>query len=64
MEKFGYNYVRFTSSIWEHKTNDTIFALVIDIFCVKYTSESNTEYSLNSPRKKYSITVDRKAENL
>ena len=52
MEKFGYNPVRFKDGLWKHETNDTIFEL----------AESNAEHFLNSLRKKYSITVDRKAE--
>ena len=64
METFGYFPVSFTEGLWKHDTNDTIFTLVVDDFFIKYTYEANAEHFLNTPRKKYSITVDRKAENI
>ena len=38
MEKFVYHPVRFIAGLWKQETNNTIFALVVDYFCVKYTS--------------------------
>ena len=61
-ETFSYHPVRFTAGIWKQETNNTIFALVVDNFGIKCTSESNIEHFLNALRKKYSITVDIKAE--
>ena len=62
MEKFDYHPVPFTAGLWKHKTNNAIFALVVDNFCVKYTSESNAENFLNTLGQKYSIIVDRRAK--
>ena len=60
MERFGYHPVCFTYGLWKYETNNTIFTLVVDNFCVKYTSEANLEHFLNALRQKYSITVDTK----
>ena len=62
MENFGYHPVRFTAGLWNHETNNTILALLVDSFCVNYTSKANKEHLLNALRQKYSITVDRKTE--
>ena len=62
MDKSGYNPVCFTGGLWKHETNNTIFALVVNNFCIKYTSEANVEHFLNSLQQKYSITVGIKAE--
>ena len=64
MEKFGYHPAYFTAGLWRHKTNNTIIELVVDYFCVRYTSKANAEHLLNDLQKKYSITVDRKAVNI
>ena len=52
MENVGSHPVHFTAGIWKHETNDTIFELVVDDFCVKYTSEANAEHFLNAFRQK------------
>ena len=62
MAKFGYHPVCFTSVLWKHETNGTIFTLLVGKICAKYTSEVNSENFLNALQKKYFITVDRKAE--
>ena len=64
MEKNCYRPVYFIEGMWKHDTNNTIFTLLVDNFCVKYTPEVNAEHFLNALRKKYSITVDRKAEHI
>ena len=62
MENYSYHPVHFTSDLQKHGTKNTIFALVIEKVCFKYTSEANAEHFLNALQKKYSITVDRKGE--
>ena len=64
MEKFEYNPVCFTAGLWKHETSDTIFALVVKFFFVKYTSEAKSDHFLNALWKKYSITVDKWHKNI
>ena len=51
MEKFGYCPVSFTEGLRKNDTNYTIFTLLVNNFCVKYTPEVNAEHLLNDLRE-------------
>ena len=55
---YGYAPVQHTPSLWKHESNGIIFALVVDDFGIKSTSESATSHLLQALRDKYEITVD------
>ena len=56
---FGYHPVARTLSLWQHATNFVQFALVVDNFGVKYTSETDFNYLIASLNRLYTTTVDR-----
>ena len=55
---YGYAPVQHTPYIWKHESNEILFALVVDDFGTKPTSESATSHLLQALRDKYQITVD------
>ena len=55
---YGYAPVQHTPSLRKHESNGILFALVLDDFGIKYTSESATSHLLQELRDKYQITVD------
>ena len=55
---YGYAQVQHTPSLWKHESNGILFALVVDDFGIKSTSESATSHLLQALRDKYQITVD------
>ena len=55
---YGYAPVEHTPSLWKHESNGIIFALVVDDFGIKSTSDSATSQLLQALREKYQITVD------
>ena len=55
---YGYAPVQQTPSLWKHEPNGINFALVVDDFGIKPTSESATSHLLQALRNKYQITVD------
>ena len=55
---YGYAPVQHTPSLWKHESNGILFALVVDDFVIKSTSESATSHLLQALRHKYQITVD------
>ena len=64
MEKFGHCPVRFTAGIWKHETNETIFTLVVNNFCIKYTSEVNAEHLLHALRKNTLSQLIKRLKNI
>ena len=44
MDPFGYNPVQHTPSLWIHDTRNTIFSLVVDNFCVKYSLTEDADH--------------------
>ena len=58
LEPFGYAPVQHTPSLWKHESNRILFALVVDDFGIKYTSQAATSHLLQALRDKYQITVD------
>ena len=58
LSPYGYEPVQHTPSLWKHESNGIIFALVVDNFGIKYTSEVATSHLLQAIRDKYQITVD------
>ena len=47
---YGYALVQHTPSLWKHESNGILFALVVDDFGIKSTSESATSHLLQSLR--------------
>ena len=44
MDPFGYYPVQHTPGLWVHDNRNTIFSLVVDIFCVQYSSTEDSEF--------------------
>ena len=61
MDPFVYHPVQHTPGLWVHDNRHTVFSLVVDNFCVQYSSTDNTYHFLNALRSKYFITVDAEA---
>ena len=55
---YGYVPVQHTPSLWKHESNGILFALVVDDFGIKFTSDSATSHLLQALRDKYKITAD------
>ena len=55
---YGYVTVQHTPSSWKNESNGILFALVVDDFGIKSTSDSATIHLLQALRDKYQITVD------
>ena len=55
---YGYAPVQHTPYLWKHESNGILFALVVDEFGIKSTSDSATSHLLQALREKYQITVD------
>ena len=55
---YGYAPVQHTPYLWNHESNGILFALVVDGFGIKSTSDSATSHLLQALRDKYQITVD------
>ena len=55
---YGYAQVQHTPSLWKHESNGILFALVVDDFRIKSTSDLATSHLLQALRNKYQITVD------
>ena len=47
---YGYAPVQHTPSIWKHESNGILFALVVDDFGIKSTSDSETSHLLQALR--------------
>ena len=54
----GYAPVQHTPSLWKHESTGILFALVVDDFGIKSTSDSATSHLVQALRDKYHITVD------
>ena len=54
---YGYAPVQHTLSLWKHESKKIIFALVVDDFGIKYTSQAATNHLLQALRDKYQITI-------
>ena len=55
---YGYAPVQHTLSLWKHESNGILFALVVDDFGIKYTSQAAANHLLQTLRDKYQITID------
>ena len=58
LSPYGYAPVQHTLSWWKHASNRILFALVLDDFGIKYTSQAATNHLLQALRDKYQITID------
>ena len=58
MAPFGYHPVKHTPGLWVNSSRKTLFSLVVDDFCVQYSSTEDADHFLNALRAKYLITVD------
>ena len=55
---YGNTPIQHTPYLWKHESNGILFALVVDDFGIKSTSEAATSHLLQALRDKYQITVD------
>ena len=55
---YGYAPVDHTPSLWKYESNGILFALVVDDFGIKSTSEAATSHLIQALRDKYQTTVD------
>ena len=55
---YGCAPVKHAPSLWKHECNGILFALIVDDFGIKPTSESATSHLLQALRDKYQITMD------
>ena len=58
MAPFGYHPVQHTAGIWVHESRKALFSLVVDCFCVQYSSTEDADHFLNALISNYLITVD------
>ena len=58
MSPFGYHPVQHTPGLWVHDNRHTVFSLLVDNFCVQYSSTEDARHFLNTLRAKYLIIVD------
>ena len=61
MAPFVYHPVQHTPGLWVHDTRHIIFSLVVDNFCVQYSSTEDAAQFFNALITKYLITVDMEA---
>ena len=61
MAPFGYHPVQHTPVLWVHDNRNTVFSLLVDDFCVQYSSMEDADNFLNALRAKYLITADMEA---
>ena len=62
MAPFGYHTVKHTPGLWVHNSRKKLFSLVVDDFCVQYSSTEYADHFLSVLRAKYLITVDMDAK--
>ena len=58
MAPFGYHPVKHTPGLWVHNSRKTLFIMVVDDFCVQYSSTEDVDHFLNALIAKYLKTVD------
>ena len=58
LASYGHAPVQHTPSLWKHESNGILFALVVDDFGIKYTSQAETSHLLQALLDKYQITID------
>ena len=63
LEPHGCTPVQGTVGLWKHKTRKTKFCLCVDDFGIKYFNREDADHLLNTLRKCYKMTVDKKGEN-
>ena len=44
MAAFGYHPVQYTPGLWVHDNRSTIFSLVVDDFCIQYSSMEHADH--------------------
>ena len=54
----GYSPIPLTTGLWKHNTRDTVFALCVDDFGVKYTSKENINHLIAALKIFYQISID------
>ena len=48
LNKYRFHPVTFTPNLWNHEDKDTVFFLVVDDFAIKFTSDENENYLIQS----------------
>ena len=63
LSNHGYFPIPNSTGLWKHETRPTIFALCVDDFGVKYLSEDDANHLINTLKKYYPISLDKKGTN-
>lgn len=58
LAQHGYFPIPLTTGLWKHKSRDTVFALCVDDFGVKYTSKQNINHLIAALKQFYNISID------
>ena len=61
--KHGYYPICNSNGLWRHESRQTIFALCVDDFGVKYYNEDDANHLINVLKKYYPISLDREGKN-
>ena len=57
----GYTETGRTPGLFRHKSNDIVFALVVDDFLVHHTTDESLDHLIRTLQEHYTITVDTNA---
>ena len=58
LEKHGYQTVKFTPRLWNHKSRPTSFTLIVDDFGINYVGKQDAEHLIKALKESYKTTVD------
>jgi len=62
---YGYAPIKYTPGLWKHKSNNNIFALIVDDFALKYIGTDNALHLINTLKDKYEdVEVNWKGDKL
>ena len=56
LEKYGYEPMRHTSTLWKHTYRNIVFSLLVYIFGVKYSNIKDVEHLRNALKLLYLVT--------
>ena len=63
MEPTGYYPIKESNGLWTHKLRNTIFALCVDDFGIKYFSKDNADHLIKTLKPHYDITINHDGQN-
>ena len=56
--KHGYFPIPLTTGLWKPKSRDTVFALCVNDFGIKYTTKDNINHLIAALKQSYKISID------